>query len=237
MKSKRGQRGSIRLEGDAYVGYWNTYQYNPDTDTNVRRQKCKSLGPKSIGKHAARQILAEHIAQSVIEAPRPDGSVTLEAFTRSRWVPLKEGGWRSFTNAKGREVNAAKLNAERTMGYIFEKFGSTPLEQLDKVVLQIWLNEFAKTYSESVVKHCRIYLKSILDEAVEQDYIRKNPARSLSLPNTKEVDETTLTQDQINVVKLALNDRDALLIDVCTACGFRPSELLALRWRDFGPKL
>src|SRR5438067_486452 len=176
MKNQRGQRGSIRVESGSWIGYWNTYQYNPDTDENVRKQRSVKLGPKSLSKFAAYKILSSYIDQSTRtrEGHRPDGAVTLEVFTRTRWVPLKEGGWRGYTNAKGREVNPAKMSAERTMQYIFAKFGKTPLEQIDKVALQSWLNEFAKTNCESVVRHCRIYLKSILDEAVEQDYLRKN---------------------------------------------------------------
>jgi hypothetical protein len=66
----------------------------------------------------------------------PDAGVTFEVFTRTRWVPLKEAGWRSLTDEKGREANPGKLNAERTMKNIFTKFGGTPLEQIDKVALQ-----------------------------------------------------------------------------------------------------
>ncbi len=237
MKNQRGQRGSIRVESGSWIGYWNTYQYNPDTDQNVRKQRSKVLGPKSLSKFAAYKILSQYIEQSThtVAAHRPDGAVTLEVFTRTRWVPLKEGGWRSFTNAKGRVVNPGKHNAEFTMKYIFEKFGRTPLEKLDKVMLQSWLNDFAKTNCESAVKHCRTYLKSILDEAVEQDYLRKNPARNLTLPDTKAVNKTILTQDQVNAAFAELDEKHALLVDVCSGCMTRPSEVLALRWRDFDP--
>jgi integrase len=237
MKNQRGQRGSIRVESGSWVGYWNTYQYNPETDENVRKQRSKVLGPKSLSKHQAYKVLSSYIEQSAhtVAAHRPDGAVTLEVFTRSRWVPLKEGGWRSFTNDKGRVVNPAKASAECTLGHIFEKFGRTPLEKFDKVMLQSWLNEFAKTNCESEVRHCKIYLKSILDEAVEQDYLRKNPARKLILPQTREVDKSILSQDQLEDVIAELDEKHALLVDVCSGCAMRPSELLALRWRDFDP--
>ena len=44
---QRGQRGSVRVEGPSWVGYWNTYQYNSETGKNVRRQRSVKVGPKS----------------------------------------------------------------------------------------------------------------------------------------------------------------------------------------------
>ena len=242
MKNQRGQRGSIRVESGSWVGYWNTYRYDPSIDKNVRKQRSAKLGPKSLSKFQAYKILSSHIEQSVL-APsqadsghRPDGSVTLERFTRTRWLPLKEGKWRSHKDAKGREVNAGKAAAEHTLAHILKVFGNTPLQRLDKIDLQNWLNGLASTHSDSVVKHCRIYLKSILEEAVEQDYIRKNPARNLILPNTREVEKSTLTREQFNAVLAELDEKHSLLLRVGAACAFRPSELLALRWRDFDPE-
>jgi hypothetical protein len=66
MKSKRGQRGSIRVEGGSFVGYWNTYHYNPHTDERIRKQASKSLGPKAMGMFAARKKLEDHIARTAL---------------------------------------------------------------------------------------------------------------------------------------------------------------------------
>jgi integrase len=242
MKNQRGQRGSIRVESGSWVGYWNTYRYDPSIDKNVRKQRSAKLGPKSLSRFQAFKILAGHIEQSVLGSSQgdsghqPDGTVTLERFTRTRWLPLKEAKWRSHKDAKGREVNASKAAAEHTLAHILKVFGNAPLERLDKIDLQNWLNGLASTHSDSLVKHCRIYLKSILEEAVEQDYIRKNPARNLTLPNTREVEKVTLTAEQFNAVLSELDEKHSLLLRVGAACAFRPSELLALRWRDFDPE-
>ena len=39
-----------------------------------------------------------------------------------------------------------------------------------------------RKYSRSLVLHSRFYLKSILDEAVEQNYLLKNQAKKLGMP-------------------------------------------------------
>jgi integrase len=238
MKNQRGQSGSIRVESGSWYGYWNTYRYDPTTDKNVRKQRSAKLGPKSLSRHQAYKILAGHIGNSVgttQAAHTPDGTISLEKFTRTRWVPLKEGKWRGHKNASGREANASRASAEYTLGRIFETFGNTPLERLDKIALQNWLNDLAKAYSDGEVRHCRIYLKSILEEAVEQDYLRKNPAKNLALPNTRRVEKFVLTPEQFHAVLAELDEKHSLLLRVGAACAFRPSELLALRWRDFNP--
>ena len=78
-------------------------------------------------------------------------------------------------------------NAELTPGHIFGKFGHVPLENWNKILLKSWLNEFAKSNSESQVKHCRIYLKINFEGRRTQDYIRKNPAKKLTMPHTRAV--------------------------------------------------
>ncbi len=230
MKNQRGQRGSIRVESGSWYGYWNTYAYDPSTDKNVRKQRSVKVGPKSLSKHQAYKILAVEIERSlggaVGNGNRPDSAITLERFTRTRWLPLREAKWRVST----------KASAEHVLHHVLGTFGNAPLERLDKIALQNWLNGLASTHSDSLVKHCRIYLKSILEEAVEQDYIRKNPARNLTLPNTREVEKSTLTPSQFNAVLSELTPQFNLLVRVGAACAFRPSELLALRWRDFDPE-
>ena len=46
---------------------------------------------------------------------------------------------------------------------------------LDKVDLQKHLYQLAAKESRSVVKKVRVYANAALEEAVDQDYLRKNP--------------------------------------------------------------
>jgi integrase len=220
------QRGMLRIEGPSWIGYFSTYILDHETGERKRKQKCIKLGPKNLGKREAQTILDEEIKRALngdhTTNGRPDPSVSLEAFARSRWLPLKNGRWRPSTESA----------AEHILGIIFKPFGKTSLESLDKIALQNRLNSLAKTHSDSVVRHCRIYLKSILEEAVEQDYLRKNPAKHLTLPLTKRVQKFVLTHQQFKEVLQKLDANHRLVVSVCLFCGFRPSELFALRWRD-----
>jgi hypothetical protein len=88
---------------------------------------------------------------------RADNRSTVAWFIDYRWLPLREATWREST--KG--TNALIL------GTIKNRFGTNSLEEMDAVKMQRWLNDLAKTRSGSVVKHCRTFLRSILEEAAK----------------------------------------------------------------------
>jgi integrase len=227
LKHKRGQRGSLRIESGSWYGYYNTYVSN-ETGDSVRKQKSIKIGPaegpNKLSKWDAYAELAKEIEKQTAgsSAARPDGTVTLQKFTETRWLPLRVAKLRP----------SSKASTMHTLSHIFKKFGSTPLEQLDKVEMQTWLNQLAQKYNKSLVLHAKFYLKSILAEALDQEYILKNPANKLESPRTKQVANDVLTPEIFRAVVAILESPYDLMVRVTVACAFRPSELLALRWRD-----
>jgi len=204
-------------------------------DPNTGASKCKKqrvgvLGAKSKKtKHQAQDLLDEIIAQKTggTTEPKADERIaTLAWFTRNRFFPLREGAtWREST------ASSRKSQIERD---ILAKFGEMPLSKIDKVMLQTHLNDLAECLSEGRVKHARFYLKAIFDEAIDQDYIQKSPARKLVLPKQlRLVDKTTLTWDQLRLMLVSVPLRDRILLTLDMTETFRPSELFALHWRGF----
>jgi integrase len=121
------------------------------------------------------------------------------------------------------------------MRAILKEFGDTPLRNLDRVELQSWLNRLAEDYSRSMVGHCCTYLKAICSEAVEQEFLTKDPARKLERPKTHKPDETRLEWAQYQaVIDAASTLRDKLSIKVGAATAVRPGELFAFPWQSFG---
>jgi integrase len=224
----RAQLGSLKEESGSWRGFWNTYIVDGETGERKRKQRSVLLGPvATMSKAEAKKALIAEIEKATVlpsnKGPRPDPAMTFETFTRTRWMPLREATWRP----------SSKAGALHTLGHIFTAFGTVPLEKLDKIALQSWLNKLATTHADSLVRHSRIYLKSILEEAVEQDYLRKNPAKSMTMPLTKTVSKDVLTKEQFQAVIAELDTKHSLLVRVGIASALRPSELLALRWRDF----
>jgi len=59
-------------------------------------------------------------------------------------------------------------------------FHKTPLGNFDKFTLQVHLNNLAKTNSKDRVLQIRAYLRDIFAEAVDQDFLVKDPARKVT---------------------------------------------------------
>ena len=204
---------------------------DPNTgESKWKKQRVGVLGSKSkMTKHQAHHSLDVRIAQKTggTTQPRADEQIaTLGWFTRNRFFPLREGStWNEGT------ASSRKSAIERD---ILAKFGDVPLAQIDKFMLQTHLNHLARTLSAGRVMHARFYLKAIFEEAIDQDFAEKNPARKLILPKgLRPVDKTTLTWDQLRLVLASVPLRDRILLTLDMTETFRPSELFALRWSGF----
>ena len=140
--------------------------------------------------------------------------------------PLREGStWKEDT------ARIRKIEIEQD---ILTTFGDLPLTDIDKVMLQRHLNDLAKKLSEGRLKHARFYMKAIFEEANEQEFVEKTPARKLILPKQlRTVDKTVLSWDQLRLVLASVSLRDRILLTLDMTETFRPSELFALRWRGF----
>ena len=145
-----------------------------------------------------------------------------------RYLPLKEGDWREET---------AKIRKYLIQADLVDAFGDYRLENFDKVVLQTHLNKLAKIHSRDRVLQIRTYMRAIFAEAVDQDFIPKDPARNVRPPaNLREVDKTTLSWEQLRAALERLGDtslRDWILLKLDMSNALRPSELFPLRRRCF----
>lgn len=110
------------------------------------------------------------------------------------------------------------------------------MENFDKFALQNHLDQLAKTRSNDRVLQIRSYIRAIFAEAVDQDYLSKDPARKVKAPsNLRPVDKTTLSWKQLRAAleKLEVNLRDWILMKLDMSNALRPSELFPLRWQCF----
>lgn len=188
------------------------------------------FGLKSqLTKFQARERLEQQIAKQNGQTPggrvMNDGAVTFGWFVRNRFFPLKEAKWRPET------AKVKKLIIQKDL---IDAFDSIPLENFDRFTLQVHLNKLGVSRSKDRVLQIKAYMKDIFAEAVEQDFLTKDPARKISPPaHLRDTDKTTLTWEQLRdaLASLALRDRILLELDMTNA--LRPSELFALRWSCF----
>lgn len=221
------QKGWVMVRGKKWYGYFRRIVLAPKTSQPQAVVTSIILGLKSeMTKFEAREKLATEIARltghTTEEGVVRNGSVTLRWFVHNRYLPLKEADWKEESAKVKKHLIEADLLAE---------FGEVRLERFDKLVLQTHLNKLAKTRSRDRVLQCRAYIRSIFAEAVDQDFLVKDPARKLRTPaNLRETDKTVLTWNQLRSALAALEPRDQILLKLDMTNALRPGELFAFRW-------
>jgi integrase len=223
----RHQDGWVEERGrrvKRWYGHYFVYQ-SDESGKETRRHLGVHLGEKAkLRKWEAEEKLRKVIATSTKAQPKPN-SLTLEWFTRQRFLPMRLPQWAPST----RETNLYNLNH-----HILPKLGDKALCELEKFHCQVFLNNLAgKGFSFTVVDHCRTMLKAILEEALDADLIGKNPARKLVNPETKESEKHVLPKAEARGLLDSLPFRDRLLVMIAAFCAMRPGEIFGLRWSSF----
>jgi integrase len=233
VRNRGGQRGSVvSTKAGQWQGHW--YEYRTVDGQERRIHRTMILGSKAeMHKSEAEDKLQAHIAAigyqsdaAAAEAKRDlAGEWTLRRYCVERFLPMRRAKWRR----KSRDLYEYLFR-----DYILKRWGDVPLRALDRVELQAWLVDLAATKSRSFVEKCLMYTRAALEEAVDEGYLDRNPARKLSVPaDTKPVDRTHRTVEEIAALLRELgNERDRLILRMLVLGGFRPHELFALRWND-----
>ena len=225
------QRGYVTPRGKKWYGYFRKTVNDPTTAEQKTVRVTVILGPRSQMKRSeAREALEREITKQngqTSDAGRVmnDGSVSFGWFVRNRFLPLKEANWKEETS------KVKKLLIQRDL---IDPFDKIPLENFDKFTLQLHLNKLAQTRSRDRVLQMRAYLRDIFVEAVDQDFLSKDPARKVRVPTQlRETDKTTLSWEQLRKALSRLNLRHRVLLELDMTNALRPSELFALRWKCF----
>lgn len=223
---KSHQRGWVSVRGKKWYGYFRRTVIDPETSQPKTVSTPVPLGLKSeMTKYEAREKLELEIkrltGQMTEDGVVKNGSVTFGWFVRNRYLPLKEADWKEET---------AKVKRYLIQADLIDAFENVRLENFDKLVIQAHLNRLAKTRSRDRVMHMAYFVRAIFREAVEQDFLLKDPARTVKIPSElRETDKTTLSWDQLRAAlsRLPLRDRILLKLDMTNA--LRPSELFGLK--------
>ena len=227
--------GSVRLKGKKWYGYPpRTRTKDPETGNLTESRIPIVLGPKSnMTKTEAREALAREVAKQrgwfrTNGQVMNDGSVTLNWFCKNRYFPLKEGDWREET---------AKTKKGLIQSNLLDDLGEIPLKNFDRFTLQMHVNKLGKNCSKDTVLQMRAYVRDMFEEAVDQDFLYKNPAARVKVPNNlREKDTTVLTWDQLRMALELLDEGDRILVELDMTDALRPSELFAVRWKCFEPE-
>jgi integrase len=227
-KTSRNQHGWVEAFGTR-VKKWkgHYFVYVRQTDGGEKRvHKSVDLGARAAITKADAEDALRRIIREKASEPVASEAHTLQWFWEKRYRPMKEPTWKE--SARSRMVGIIE-------NYVMKPFGAVPLEQLGRFAIQDHLNKMALTFSGSIVQKFRTWMKAILEEAVEQDLLVKNPARKLQMPRTRKSNTRVLSPEEIARIMDALFLRDRLIVRMFLVLGLRPGELFALRRDDYTP--
>ena len=132
--------------------------------------------------------------------------------------------------------NTTRSYQQAIKAHLIPAFGERYIEDIQWQDIQKFMDE-REDRAKSSVSLYRIVLKCILDMAVEDGLIDKNPAQSKHLhnPATKKETRTALTREQQadiyeNIRKL--KPQDQCMIALLETIGTRRGEICGLKWED-----
>jgi integrase len=181
----------------------------------------------SMKRSEAMKALQKIIEAEAGQSKRGDASVTFAWFAKNRYMAMHGPSLKDSS----REVIEWLLN-----DHLIPEFGEIPLMEMDRYQMQTYLKWLAdKGRSSSFIHKARTYLKAILDEAVDQEYIPINRANLLEAPRVAQKEKRYLKPWECKALIESSNGRERLMVELLIFCAFRPGELLALRWDDWEP--
>ena len=167
-----------------------------------------------------------------------------ENWAAENTVDLTTGQWRdpaganitvetlSKTWRKGRQhlkPSTLDREASRLRSTVLPMWGKRKIGTLRKSEIQAWVS--ASTLSGSSIRHAHNLLAQILDVAVDDNYLKSNPARGVKLPPKGKPVKVYLTPTQLERLAHHAGDK-AVVVWVLGTVGLRWGELVGLKVED-----
>jgi integrase len=159
--------------------------------------------------------------------PVRDTKDTLGTFARE-WIT-------TALAASERKASTKDMNASVTRNQIVSSaLGGTPLDKVTPRAVEGWLVELrARGLAESTVRIAYDLLSAILNTAVRDGALGRNPVAAVQRPRVTRREAGYLTPDQVrSVLSAAQSTRFAPLFELLVNTGLRRGEALALQWSD-----
>jgi integrase len=116
--------------------------------------------------------------------------------------------------------------------HVLPAFGEWQLDQVRRSDVQAWVETLSSTgRAPGTVRQCHRVLSMILETAVDDGRIARNPARGVKLPRQRRAEPRFLAADEVAALVRAAGAQGPALA-VLALCGLRFGELAALRVRD-----
>lgn len=159
--------------------------------------------------------------------PAKDAKVSVGAYTEE-WIA-------SSLAASDRKASTKATYTTLARKHIVDStLGNRTLDRLLPSHVEAWVVELRnRKLSAATVRQVHTILRSVLDSAVRDEALGKNPASAVRRPKAEHREATYLTPAQARSLLDAVGDsRVRPLVEVLLHTGLRRGEALALRWSD-----
>ena len=162
------------------------------------------------------------------EAPEKPGVPTFRKYATS-WLEL-------YKTHTVRHTTYSEY-ASILQKHLIPAFGDLPVTEITTDRIQQLLND-KRDYASKTLHEIQMVLGMVLEGAVEDGLITRNPAKSKRLrnPSTKKNEREALTEEQVGDIISHLPDlkqkRDQRYLALLIYTGMRREEVLGLRWED-----
>ncbi|MGX1220414.1 tyrosine-type recombinase/integrase [Streptomyces ambofaciens] len=152
-----------------------------------------------------------------------DGNILLRDYVEHHWWPSRTGDPATLSTV-----------SRRVRNQILPYLGGVPLRQIKVDTLRLWLKELEGVISPGTAVVVWGYLNNVLDCAVDDERITKNPcrARTIKAPTKPPNKARAWSRDRVEAVKAAFPDRYRILVEIGVGAGLRQGEALGLSADD-----
>ncbi|HXS97531.1 MAG TPA: tyrosine-type recombinase/integrase [Candidatus Limnocylindrales bacterium] len=229
MPRQRFQRPEVRKMGTGRKQQWGCdyFVYVRDGEKERRVHKVGRFGLCSkVQKAKAQQACDRFMIGVNGGVALADPTMTLATWWEEVYKPIRGRRW-SYNTRVG--------YASTWRCHIEPHLGSKRLVDINKIEIDRLMLRLADAgLSEQMVERVLVMLHGMLEEAVDNDVIAKNPTRRVEVPNCKKAEETrSLTVDEVHQLWNSLQEQDYLIFRVMLLCGPRPNECFALKREDY----
>lgn len=217
---QRWQRGWVEIEGArgrrVYVG---RYRAEDGSKPKIR------IGFVSEMSLTEARTKLEALVREQGSRPQSSLTMTFSDYWTLHYEPRRRVRWSDATAA-------GYAGYLRT--YLTPAFGNVRLVDITPEQITTFFEKVRQKYSRSVITKLWTMLHAVLDDAVDDDIITRNPMRRVEYPKTKLPAKPVLEAAFLRKV-LRAGKPDAFasaLLHVGTFCALRTSEALGLRWRS-----
>lgn len=191
--------------------------------TGIPGVRARSFPDKQLA--AAKKWLAKAQADSdsgEFVDPR-DGNMLLREYIDKHWWPSRTG-----------DPATLETVDRRVRNQILPYLGSLSLRHIKVDTLRKWLKDLEGVISPGTAVVVWSYLNNILDCAVDDERIRKNPCRAQTIkaPTKPPNKARAWTRERVSAVQAALPHQYRILVDIGAGAGLRHGEALGLAVDD-----